>query len=166
MRLLITYTTTNKMALLPYTLIEPQGTRSPLVVDSPHSGRIYPVDFAYACPLHLLRQAEDSYVDEIIAGATISGASIVNAEFPRSMIDVNRAETDIDPASIDGDFIVVCLSSGRFRKIARRVFANPISNIISASSSTRICRLSAENPGDSSICCKSRPGVQINTFII
>ena len=89
------------MALLPYTLIEP-ATPTPLVVDSPHSGRIYPVDFAYACPLPLLRQAEDAYVDEIIARAPEAGAAFIAAEFPRSMIDANRAETDIDPQSLDG----------------------------------------------------------------
>jgi N-formylglutamate amidohydrolase len=90
------------MALLPYTLKEPVGAISPLVVDSPHSGRIYPADFAYACPLHLLRQAEDAFVDEIVVGAAEAGATVVMAEFPRSMIDANRAENDIDPAALDG----------------------------------------------------------------
>jgi N-formylglutamate amidohydrolase len=90
------------MALLPYTLIEPSGAMSPLVVDSPHSGRIYPVDFAYTCPLHILRQAEDAFVDEAVTGAANAGATILMAEFPRSMIDVNRAENDIDPNALDG----------------------------------------------------------------
>jgi N-formylglutamate amidohydrolase len=90
------------MALLPYTLLEPTGAMSPLVVDSPHSGRIYPVDFAYACPLPLLRQAEDAFVDELVVGAAQAGAGVVMAEFPRSMIDVNRAESDMDPDAIDG----------------------------------------------------------------
>ena len=36
------------MHIKPYTVIDPAGTPSPLVVDSPHSGRIYPIDFAYA----------------------------------------------------------------------------------------------------------------------
>jgi N-formylglutamate amidohydrolase len=75
---------------------------SPLLVDSPHSGRIYPADFEYTCPLPLLRQAEDAYVDEVIAGAVDAGATVVLAEFPRSMIDVNRAESDLDPAALDG----------------------------------------------------------------
>ena len=92
------------MAMKPYSLIEPRGAPTPLVVDSPHSGRIYPVDFAYTCPLSLLRQAEDAYIDEIVMGAAAAGAAVVMAEFPRSMIDVNRAENDIDPAAIDGDW--------------------------------------------------------------
>jgi N-formylglutamate amidohydrolase len=90
------------MAPLSYTLVEPKGALSPLLVDSPHSGRIYPADFAYVCPLPLLRQAEDAYMDEVISGAVEAGATIMMAEFPRTMIDVNRAENDIDPTVIEG----------------------------------------------------------------
>lgn len=82
----------------PYTLLEPVSAPTPLVLDSPHSGRRYPDDFIYACPLPLLRQTEDSYVDELIAGATHIGAAVLVAEFPRCYIDANRAEDDIDPA--------------------------------------------------------------------
>lgn len=89
------------MALQPYIILDispAEVLRAPLVVDSPHSGRIYPADFAFTCPLPMLRETEDSYVDELIAGATETGAAILMAEFPRSYIDVNRAEDDIDPA--------------------------------------------------------------------
>jgi N-formylglutamate amidohydrolase len=86
------------MSLQPYILLEPTAAKAPLVVDSPHSGRIYPADFAYVCPLPLLRQTEDSYVDELVAGAREAGATVLTAEFPRSYMDANRAENDIDPA--------------------------------------------------------------------
>lgn len=86
------------MTLSPATITAPKGALSPLVVDSPHSGRIYPADFAYTCPPPLLRHTEDFLVDELIAGATSAGATTIAAEFPRSYIDVNRAENDIDPA--------------------------------------------------------------------
>jgi len=86
------------MSFRPVTITEPTGFLSPLVVDSPHSGRIYPADFAYTCPLPLLRQTEDFLVDELVAGAVDTGATLIAAEFPRSYIDVNRAEGDIDPA--------------------------------------------------------------------
>jgi N-formylglutamate deformylase len=89
------------MALLPFTLTEPAAL-SPLLVDSPHSGRIYPADFDYACPLPLLRQAEDAFMDEVVAGACEANAALLAAEFPRSLIDPNRAEDDIDPATIVG----------------------------------------------------------------
>jgi N-formylglutamate amidohydrolase len=86
------------MTFNPVSVIEPIVPPSPLVISSPHSGRQYPDDFAYICPFALLKQTEDSYVDELVAGAVDSGVTLVAAEFPRSYIDLNRAEDDIDPA--------------------------------------------------------------------
>ncbi len=82
----------------PFALTETTTDLAPLVVDSPHSGRHYPDDFKFSCPLKSLRQAEDFMVDELIAGAVHAGAAVLRAEFPRSYIDLNRAEDDIDPA--------------------------------------------------------------------
>lgn len=86
------------MTLKPCTILEPVAPVAPLVADSPHSGRTYPDDFKHSCSFSLLRQTEDFLVDELIAGATESGATVLKAEFPRSYIDANRAEDDIDPA--------------------------------------------------------------------
>jgi N-formylglutamate amidohydrolase len=83
---------------IPPVIVAEPVTLSPLVVDSPHSGRDYPSDFAYICPSQLLRQTEDFLVDELVAGASGAGATTIAATFPRSYIDVNRAENDIDPA--------------------------------------------------------------------
>ena len=46
---------------------DPQGRRVPLILDSPHSGNVYPRDFGFVCPFRALRQAEDTHVDELIA---------------------------------------------------------------------------------------------------
>ncbi len=70
----------------------------PLVFDSPHSGRIYPEDFRPACPLPLLKKAEDNYLDEIFQSVPARGGTLLCALFARTYIDANRAETDIDPA--------------------------------------------------------------------
>ncbi len=78
-----------------YTLIRPKGGL-PLVFDSPHSGTTYPADFDYACDFSILEKAEDKFVDELFMGAPDTGASFLYAEFPRSYIDVNRCERDID----------------------------------------------------------------------
>ncbi|MBI1272530.1 MAG: N-formylglutamate amidohydrolase [Alphaproteobacteria bacterium] len=78
--------------------------RIPLVIDVPHSGRTYPADFAYSCPFPMLRQTEDAYVDELVVGAVDMGATVIVAQFPRAYIDVNRAEDDIDPMVIDGQW--------------------------------------------------------------
>lgn len=68
----------------------------PLVFDSPHSGSIYPGDFAHACPRGALERAEDNEVDVLFGDAPQSGAVFLSALFPRTYIDANRAENDID----------------------------------------------------------------------
>jgi N-formylglutamate amidohydrolase len=81
---------------------EPGDGGLPLVLDSPHSGASYPEDFAYCCPLAVLRRAEDAYVDELYAAAPEHGATLIGALFPRSYVDANRAADDLDPALLAG----------------------------------------------------------------
>ena len=76
---------------------DPQTGELPLVLDSPHSGAVYPEDFGYCCPLPVLRRAEDAYVDELFVAAPEHGATLIGALFPRSYIDPNRAADDLDP---------------------------------------------------------------------
>jgi N-formylglutamate amidohydrolase len=85
-----------------FTITEPTGHHVPLVLDSPHSGSDYPEDFRFAVPLEALRNAEDSYVDELYAAAPAVGATLVAARFPRSYIDPNRSLLDIDASLLDG----------------------------------------------------------------
>ena len=79
----------------------PIGPALPLVFDSPHSGRDYPEDFGHAVPVELLRRAEDAFVDELIDSAPSHGATLLQALFPRSYIDPNRHEHEVDPAMLD-----------------------------------------------------------------
>ena len=71
-----------------------EGQSIPLILDSPHSGQFYPKNFNHQATFSKLRQAEDSYVDELFDYAVKIGAVMLKAEFPRSYIDPNRAETD------------------------------------------------------------------------
>lgn len=80
----------------PYVLHEPLSTRVPLLCDSPHSGIIYPADFKVALPMTQLRQGEDTYVDELWSSLPQFGATLLEANFPRTYVDPNRDETDID----------------------------------------------------------------------
>ncbi|MDX1921849.1 MAG: N-formylglutamate amidohydrolase [Alphaproteobacteria bacterium] len=80
----------------------PQSSAAPLVLDSPHSGSMYPEDFHYIVPQFWLRQTEDSYVDELFSFAPSLGATLMKANFTRSYIDVNRAIDDLDPTMISG----------------------------------------------------------------
>jgi N-formylglutamate deformylase len=79
----------------------PAGPALPLVFDSPHSGRDYPEDFGHAVPVELLRRAEDAFVDELVESALSHGATLLQALFPRSYIDPNRHEHEVDPDMLD-----------------------------------------------------------------
>ncbi len=76
---------------------KPPVSAAPLVLDSPHSGTLYPKDFRHACPKAWLRESEDAYVDELFGDAPDMGIPLLAATFPRCYIDPNRAEDDIDP---------------------------------------------------------------------
>lgn len=82
----------------PYFIARPNTPALPLVFDSPHSGTTYPADFGYACDFLKLQEAEDRFVDELFSAAPAHGAPLLCATFPRSYIDANRPEDDIDPA--------------------------------------------------------------------
>jgi len=84
-----------------FTLTEPRRGHVPLVLDSPHSGTEYPPDFGFTLPAAALRQAEDSYVDELYAAGPDVGATLIAARFPRSYIDPNRSVLDIDASLLD-----------------------------------------------------------------
>jgi N-formylglutamate deformylase len=73
----------------------------PLVFDSPHSGTAYPEDFGYACPLEVLRTAEDTHIEDLYGAAPEHGATLLGALFPRSYIDVNRDAGDIEQELLD-----------------------------------------------------------------
>jgi len=85
----------------PFTLTKPTAVRVPLVLDSPHSGTEYPDDFRARVTREQLRQAEDSFVDELYASGPVSGATLIAARFPRSYIDPNRSFLDIDASLMD-----------------------------------------------------------------
>lgn len=76
----------------------------PLVFDSPHSGTSYPADFDHAADPLRLRHAEDTHVADLWAGALNAGAVLLEAHFPRSYVDANRAADDMDPDQIDGTY--------------------------------------------------------------
>jgi N-formylglutamate amidohydrolase len=82
--------------------IEPTAPEAPVLFDSPHSGFDYPDEFRPAAPLEVLRTGEDAFVDELFGAAPAHGAMLIHALFPRSFIDANRNERDIDASLLDG----------------------------------------------------------------
>ncbi|MET3439559.1 N-formylglutamate deformylase [Variovorax paradoxus] len=75
---------------------------TPLVLDSPHSGTVYPEDFRPVCDIATLRRAEDTHVEKLYAFAPAMGAAWIEAHFPRSYLDANRDTTELDTALLDG----------------------------------------------------------------
>ncbi|MBM3532100.1 MAG: N-formylglutamate amidohydrolase [Alphaproteobacteria bacterium] len=76
---------------------DPTGAAAPVLLDSPHSGVVYPDDFRPIAPMELLRTGEDAFVHELFRDGPAKGAILIEAHFPRVYIDPNRAATDIDP---------------------------------------------------------------------
>ncbi|MGE8320285.1 MAG: N-formylglutamate amidohydrolase [Comamonas sp.] len=91
----------------------PTAEALPLVCDSPHSGTAYPEDFGHAVPLRLLRRGEDTHVAALWDRWPAFGATLVEATFPRTYIDPNRSEADLDPAQIDGEWPVPLAPSAK-----------------------------------------------------
>ncbi len=87
----------------PLRLSAPLDGRSPLVLASPHSGTHVPrAALAFTrVPAPLLRRLEDAHVGRLLAPAS-AHAPLVEATHARAVIDLNRAETDIDPATVEG----------------------------------------------------------------
>lgn len=79
----------------------PRG-RSPIVLDSPHSGQRFPADFDAAVSEFDLRDGEDCFIDELYAPASELGIGLLAAEYPRTYVDPNRHRGDIDLALIEG----------------------------------------------------------------
>jgi N-formylglutamate amidohydrolase len=89
--------------LLRYDPVVPEV---PVIVDVSRSGREYPVDFRSPLPFSVLHDNVSMYVDELLANAPQVGATMLQALFPNTYVDTNRAELDIDPAMIDGEWPV------------------------------------------------------------
>lgn len=74
----------------------PAASPIALVLDSPHSGEWYPDDFDHAPSRDIVRRAEDAHIARLWHPATMLGATLIEARFPRSYIDPNRSLLDID----------------------------------------------------------------------
>ena len=84
------------------TMLGPTGPARPLLLDSPHSGTDYPADFGAAVDREMLLDAVDTAVDALFGEGPKLGAALLKAHFPRTYIDPNRAEDDIDACLLDG----------------------------------------------------------------
>jgi N-formylglutamate amidohydrolase len=89
----------------------------PLCISVPHAGRDYPdwVPGALAVPLAKTRSLEDRYADALLPDAIARGHAALIARSPRLIIDLNRAETDIDHAMVRDIHMLAARPSVRAR---------------------------------------------------
>lgn len=90
---------------------------SPVCISIPHAGRAYPHDIEalLAVPLARVRALEDRHVDAFGPLLARRGHAIIIANTPRLLIDLNRSETDIDPATMVASYLPSCRPSLRAR---------------------------------------------------
>src|SRR5260221_5261413 len=100
----------------PFEILEPAEWRGPVVLNSPHSGSVYPRAFLTASRLELatLRRSEDSFVDELNLGVVRRGYPLMRAHFPRCYVDVNREPYELDPRWLEGG-LPSCANPGTMR---------------------------------------------------
>lgn len=89
----------------------------PVILSVPHAGRDYPPELADDCrfPADRLLPLEDRLADHIALPAFKAGFSGVVARTPRAMIDLNRAETDMDPAMLSAPMAHAPILSAKTR---------------------------------------------------
>ena len=98
-----------------FSLHGPALAQTPLVLDSPHSGRGMPSDFGSIRTEAELRDGEDCYIDELYLPASERGVPLLAAQFARTYLDLNRDEADIDLALLDGPWPLEHRPSGKAR---------------------------------------------------
>ena len=97
----------------PLMRLGPAIAERPLVLDSPHSGHHFPADFRAAVSERDLREGEDCHIDRLYAPAAERGVPLLAATFPRTYIDVNRHEDDIDQAVLNAPWPKPLRDSGK-----------------------------------------------------
>jgi N-formylglutamate amidohydrolase len=88
-----------------FTLTRPQRLSLPVLVAVPHAGRAYPpaVTARMRDPALAQLRLEDRHADRLgVAVARETGAALLVAHAPRALLDLNRAEDDVDWDMIDG----------------------------------------------------------------
>ncbi len=81
-----------------FSLFEPRGAETPIVVEVPHAGLGVPAAFIadLVAPVRSLGRDADLHVDRLYAGAPDFGATLLVAKVSRYVVDLNRAESDWD----------------------------------------------------------------------
>lgn len=87
-----------------FSVHEPRTTRTPVIVEVPHAGlHVDPESMAtLVAPTQSLGRDADLFVDDLYADAPDVGATLLVSHVSRYVCDLNRAETDVDPLTVEG----------------------------------------------------------------
>lgn len=94
--------------LTPFILEGEEHRTTPLFLNSPHSGDVFPPHFLARSQLSraALRRASDLYVDSLFRPLVATGLPLMSARLPRSYLDLNREPLELDPRLISGNLPV------------------------------------------------------------
>jgi len=87
-----------------FEVIEPRASESPVVVEVPHAGLFVPAEALanLVAPARAIARDADLFVDELYEDAPEEGATLLIARTSRYVVDLNRAEDDIDSGVVAG----------------------------------------------------------------
>jgi N-formylglutamate amidohydrolase len=88
-----------------FTLTIPRRQPIPVLIAVPHAGRIYPPEILGTMrePEYCSIRLEDRFVDALASEvARETGAALLVAHAPRAMLDLNRAQDDVDWGMVSG----------------------------------------------------------------
>jgi N-formylglutamate amidohydrolase len=87
-----------------FDVVHPEKDETPLVVEVPHAGLGVPPHFATTllAPARAIARDADLFVDELYAASPDVGASLIVSRVSRYVVDLNRAETDVDAETVVG----------------------------------------------------------------
>lgn len=88
-----------------FDLVEPTVGEVPVVVEVPHAGLYVPSEVLsnLVSPARAIARDADLFVDELYQDAPAEGATLLVAHTSRYVVDLNRAEDDVDAGVVAGD---------------------------------------------------------------
>ncbi len=91
-----------RTAVSVFDLIVPREAQRPLLVEVPHAGLALPTELEgeIVASVDAMRRDADIYVDKLYAGAPELGATLLVAKLSRYVVDLNRAQNDVDAATV------------------------------------------------------------------
>ena len=87
-----------------FSVHEPRVARTPVIVEVPHAGLdVDPESMAtLIAPTQSLGRDADLFVDDLYVDTPDVGATLLVSHVSRYVCDLNRAETDVDPLTVEG----------------------------------------------------------------